>query len=125
MPDLSRLIEIALSLAVGQKVQAVAHDNGRAAELFQAMTDWAGRSGWTHAYSVVFQPGQSVSEHTHPEDVVMFYPEGAETPVIVEGEEIYPEAGQMYLIPRNARHEVPYNTAKTSRISIAVKLTDE
>ena len=125
MADLPRLTAIALELAKDQKVQAVLQADGRGNELFAACAAFAGRSGWTHAYSVVFQPGQSVSEHTHDEDVVLFYPNGAESPVIVEGEAIYPKVGEMLFMAKHVKHEVPPNTADTARISIAVKVTDQ
>lgn len=118
------LREIAYKLADGQKVQAVVHQGDN--ELFRAMAAFAGRSGWTNAYSVVFDPGKNVTEHDHPEDVVLYYPDGANgTPIIVEGEAIYPEPGEMLFVPKHARHEVPFNATDKRRISIALKVTDE
>lgn len=118
--------DIAYRLAEDQVQQAVLHPKGGIGQpLFEAMAAFAGRSDWTHAYSVVFQPGAGVSEHDHPEDVVLYYPDEPLTGVIVADELIIPEAGQMILIPKLVRHEVPLNEDDKPRVSIALKVTDE
>lgn len=131
--DLSDLKRIAYLLADdqlqgkgGTPPQAVLHTAGGVGQpLFEAICEFGGRSGFTHAYSVVFHPGMAVAEHEHDEDVILFYPDAPKTPVIVADEEIWPQEGEMMLIRKHIRHEVPPNTDVAPRVSIAVKVTDD
>ena len=132
MPTLDELKRIAYQLA-GDQVsygpsaqQAVLHPAGGSGQpLFNAILEFGGRQGFTHAYSVVFHPGMGVAEHDHPEDVILFYPDAPKTPVIIADEEYWPKEGEMVLVRKWVRHEVPPNTDSEPRISIALKVTDE
>ena len=116
--------DIAHKLAENQVHQSQTH--GGENELFRAMADFAGRSGWTFVFTVVFDPGKQVTEHAHVEDVVLYYPDGAlETPILVENEPVYPEPGEMILVPKNTKHSVPINETDKRRLSIAMMVTDE
>jgi hypothetical protein len=74
-------------------------------------------------FVVVFDPGNpGVTSHRHEEWVVLYYVEPADTPIIVEMEEIFPEKDTMLVVPPNTEHSVPHNSSDKKRISIALKV---
>lgn len=118
------LIAIGEALVRPKQAQARLLDPSEGRELIEAMREWSGREEVTHAYCVVAQPGKEITLHDHPEDVVLFYPQPGCT-VIVDGEEINPDQGQMLLIPKKTLHRVPKNEWPYPRVSIAAKVSDE
>lgn len=117
------LIGIALSLPVKGQGQARLLEPGEGRALIRAMCEPTGREP-LHAYVVVVPPGKNISEHSHPEDVVLFYPEDTDTPVYVDGEPHWPQAGEILLIPKHVIHWVPVNETGRDRVSVAVKLKE-
>lgn len=94
-------------------------------ELYDAMLAKA-PPGWTSAklYTVAVPHGKSIQPHDHTELVILYYPEGVTSPLILEDELLvfWPEPGRMLVIEPNIRHSVPINESIHTRLSIALKV---
>lgn len=71
--------------------------------------------------------GKHVSEHVHAEWVALFYvdPGDPPLPVIIEGEEVMPKAGDVVVIPPGTSHYTNQYEGKRPRILTAVLVETE
>lgn len=106
-------------LADGMAGQSRVLEYHEAPELIDRMAN--GRR-YTIAHVVLVRPGRAVQEHTHKDHVVMYYVDPAETPVVVDGVEIMPEAGEIVEIPAGTTHFVRTNQSGRDRVSIALRI---
>lgn len=76
----------------------------------------------THVFTVVTHDGMQITEHDHEEDVVLYYVEPADTPLIVENEVYLPQRGELVFMPKHVKHSVPPNSTPVTRVTVAIKV---
>ena len=70
--------------------------------------------------TVVFPVGGHLPPHKHKRQAVLYYPEVCD-PIIIDGEVIYTEKGQIIHLMPGTEHEVP--ATKSERVSCAMLVT--
>lgn len=117
-------VEEVIQLSKGQNQQSRILMYHEAQDLMDQMAAFAGISPteFTTVHLVVLKPGQTIGSHRHVEDVVMFYAEPTDTPIIINDVPFLPRPGEMVVVPAETPHAVPVNHTKTTRVSVAMKV---
>jgi quercetin dioxygenase-like cupin family protein len=83
---------------------------------------------WVKDIDVLIEPGQKnhqgQTEHAHPEWTAVFYVNPADIPIVVDGEIITPEAGDLIIMAPDLPHYVANNTSDEIRLSFAMLVDD-
>jgi quercetin dioxygenase-like cupin family protein len=117
-------VEEVITLSKGQNQQSRILMYHEAQDLMDQMAAFAGikPTEFTTVHLVVLKPGQTIGEHRHIEDVVMFYAEPTDTPIIIKNKPILPRPGEMMVVMAETPHSVPVNATKKTRVSVAMKV---
>lgn len=75
---------------------------------------------------VWIEEGRGLAAHQHPETTTLWYPKGAQTPLVIHdalgdpAEEIIPVDGQVVTLAPGTVHSVPFVIDKPGRLAVAV-----
>ena len=117
-------IDVAIALAAQNDQQSRIAGHHEAPELFDFMRSQHELPGTEYltAHVVVVRPGTTIGQHSHEEDVVLYYAQPLTCPVEVDNALYMPEPGEIVVVPAGVMHSVPLNETKETRISIAMKV---
>lgn len=117
--------EKAVAFGAGQQVESRRIMYEECPELFDVMRAAVPIEGTdiVEIYSVAVPPGRSIKAHEHVEWVALYYPEPADTPLLVGDDHgLLMRAGELVVIAPHVLHSVPRNESGRLRQSIAMKV---
>jgi quercetin dioxygenase-like cupin family protein len=83
---------------------------------------------WVKDIDVTIEPGQTNHqgqvEHSHPEWTAVFYVNPADVPIIVGGECVTPQPGELIVMAPGVSHHVADNQTDQVRLSFAMLVED-
>lgn len=86
-----------------------------------------GSRDWTKDIHVLVQKDDSISEHAHSEWTAIYYvdPGNPVCAIVIEGERVEPEPGQVIVLSPNTVHEVEKSKYESERISFAMLVEEK
>ena len=77
---------------------------------------------WVKDIHVLVEQGTGIAEHKHDEWTAIFYVDPGDPPcaILIEGERVIPEAGQLFVLLPGVMHAVEISHSERTRISFAM-----